>query len=339
MGRTLTPFESATSRVQASRLRQLALNALSKYALRPAQLRFIRNGENCTFLLTDVKGAKYLIRVHRGRHHSPASIEEELAWLAHLAVLGFKVPRPVQSRSGAFLEWAEAPGVPSPKAVAVFAWLEGRSIEYATTQERMRNVGRLLAQLQLNPPPRPPSHRRYWDAAGLLGPNATFGGIDHLRGIRKSEQAAITRGRRLLLGKLRAFERRFPRRLGLIHADLHFGNILGREGQAVAAIDFDDCGHGFHAYDLVMPIISVYSRSAVHRANLRAALMEGYREFQRWDEHDDVILEHLIAARRLVMLGWLNARADNPNLKPHFAGALKRALRTLRESYGICVSN
>jgi Ser/Thr protein kinase RdoA (MazF antagonist) len=56
--------------------------------------------------------------------------------------------------------------------------------------------------------------------------------------------------------ELQRFERRFPERLGLIHADLHFGNFLDT-GAGPAAIDFDDCGRGFLAYDLAVPLTRI----------------------------------------------------------------------------------
>ena len=39
---------------------------------------------------------------------------------------------------------------------------------------------------------------------------------------------------------------------GLIHADLHHGNLLLHD--SLTAIDFDDCAYGSYAFDLAMPI-------------------------------------------------------------------------------------
>jgi Ser/Thr protein kinase RdoA (MazF antagonist) len=59
--------------------------------------------------------------------------------------------------------------------------------------------------------------------------------------------------RRRLLTRLRRIERKRPERLGVIHADLHFGNLL-RTRDGMSAIDFDDCGRGFYAHDLAVPL-------------------------------------------------------------------------------------
>ena len=40
---------------------------------------------------------------------------------------------------------------------------------------------------------------------------------------------------------------------GLIHADLHHGNLLLHD-DSLTAIDFDDCAYGSYAFDLAMPI-------------------------------------------------------------------------------------
>jgi len=48
-------------------------------------------------------------------------------------------------------------------------------------------------------------------------------------------------------------------RFGLIHGDLHQENYFFHDG-AVCAIDFDDCGWGWFAYDLAVPLSELRTR-------------------------------------------------------------------------------
>jgi Ser/Thr protein kinase RdoA (MazF antagonist) len=110
---------------------------------------------------------------------------------------------------------------------------------------------------------------------------------------------------------------------------LHFGNLLA-VGTGIGAIDFDDCGFGFYVYDLVIPYISMQNILGKKRkkkfALYKNALIDGYKSVRSWDQDDEQLFPHLVTARKLLMLGWLNSRSDNPRLKKHLKGAIKRAL-------------
>lgn len=165
-----------------------------------------------------------------------------------------------------------------------------------------------------------------------MGADARFGSIDSLAGVRPELQATISRARKLVLKELRQFERQFPERQGLIHADLHFGNILSA-GEELVAIDFDDCGYGFHAYDLAVPMLSLEGMVGREKRKrlpeFEGALISGYSAKKTWDHHDERIFPYLIAARRLAMLGWLSSRRDLPRLKKLLNRAASDAARSL----------
>ncbi len=105
------------------------------------------------------------------------------------------------------------------------------------------------------------------------------------------------------------------------------------------AIDFDDCGHGFHAYDLAVPLLAIERLAAGkgrdRHLEFKQALIEGYTTKRSWDRYDEEIFPHLLTARRLAMLGWLNSRSDNPRLKEHLPGAVERTLDRLKRDYDL----
>ena len=124
--------------------------------------------------------------------------------------------------------------------------------------------------------------------------------------------------------------------MGLVHADLHFNNALQNKN-GLGAIDFDDSGFGFYAYDLVIPILSMENilgeKRKAERPKFRQALLSGYKSVRTWDEEDEKILDVLIGARRLLMLGWLNSRADNPRLHKYFQEQLKKVVTLFKKGF------
>jgi Ser/Thr protein kinase RdoA (MazF antagonist) len=325
------PFAQSSYLAQVRRLRALAETAVKHYPLRVRKIEFIHHGENATFQVVAVNGRKYLLRICRNDYHTKPALLEELQWLAHLDSRGLKVPKPMRSKARHLTETVRHPDFPEGRNCCLFEWIEGKFVK-ALKPHHMFQVGQILADLQDNSSTRRVRHRRYWTAEGLVGAAPKFGSIDKLKNAGAHEQREITRGRKAVLRALRKYGRKFPRRQGLIHADLHFGNLI-RSGKTLGAIDFDDCGYGFHVYDLVVPYLSAEGMVANKKRlpEYKNALIEGYKTRRAWDQHDEAIFEHLVMARRLLMLGWLDSRSDNPRLKKYLKKAVARALKHLRE--------
>lgn len=330
----LTNFSQMTYRAQVLRLKRLGQMALHRYPIQVKQIFFIHHGENTTFRVLAKNGKQYLLRIHRSDYHSRNGILEELRWLDRLAKKKFQVQKIVRSKSGKLLECIQHPDVPTPRNVCVFEWVEGRFLEKSLRPHHLFELGQLIGQLHLDTKKIQVKARRYWTADGMLGKNAKFGSIDSLTGVRDKDQKRITEARKKNLKKLKALEKKFPQKCGLIHADLHFGNIISTK-TGLLPIDFDDCGFGFLAYDLLIPLLSVKNvlgkRKGKQLPHFKAALLLGYQEFHPWTDADEGILRELLTARRLLMLGWLHSRSDNPRLKKHFKGAVHFTLQYLKK--------
>ena len=101
-----------------------------------------------------------------------------------------------------------------------------------------------------------------------------------------------------------------------IHADLHLGNILFRDGE-LRVLDFDDMAIGPPVQDLWL---AVPGRDETSLA-LRAALIEGYEEFRLFDHATLSLVEPLRGLRMVRYAGWLARRWHDPAFKagwPHF---------------------
>lgn len=333
----MNPFSQSSYLAQVRRLRALANKALNQYPIRVKSIEFINHGENTTFQVQSHNGRKYLLRVHRTNYHTPRAIQEELKWLERIAkTTDLAVPIPVRSKNGKLIESVDYPGVDQKRNCDLFAWVDGRFVRKSLSPRHLFQLGQVIGRLQKNSRALPVHHRRYWTAEGLVGKNPKFGIIDDLAGVSWRQQKVISHARRRTLKKLQWFEKKFPDRLGLIHADLHFGNIITNNGR-LGLIDFDDCGFGFHAYDLTSPLLSVQfhlgPKGKKRFPQFKKALIEGYATHMPWDKHDEDVLAHLLLARSLTMLGWLNSRSDNPRLRAYLPKAVKRSLNYIKHGF------
>jgi Ser/Thr protein kinase RdoA (MazF antagonist) len=327
----IKPFTEISYLSQVRRLRSFAWIVLKQYRVNFRKLEFIHHGENATFKVTTINGSVYLLRVHRNDYHTIDAIHEELNWLMKIAESKGIVPKPVFSKNNRLVETISAPELDLIRNCCLFHWVDGKFINKSILPKHMYKIGELLARLQNHAPKT--TSRRYWDADGLLGLKAKFGSIDSIAGASKKEQQMITAARKKTLLRLKKYQAKHPKRLGLIHADLHFGNLLA-VGSDIGAIDFDDCGFGFYVYDLVVPYISMQNilgkKNKKKYVIYKTALINGYKSIKNWDQEDDDLFSDLVTARKLLMLGWLNSRLDNPKLKKHLKGAIKRALVHIR---------
>ena len=110
---------------------------------------------------------------------------------------------------------------------------------------------------------------------------------------------------------------------GLIHADIVRENIFVRK-DAVAFIDFDDCGFGFRLFDLATTLLR--NRREPSYPALREALLSGYAAARPQARAE---LEHLplfLLLRALTYIGWAAGRPDLPDN----AGRLQRYVADAR---------
>lgn len=330
-------FSDASYLGQVRRLRQLAEAAVLRYDIKSPAITFINHGENATFRV-DGKGSKsFLLRVHRENYHTKEAIHEELGWLRRIrSIEGMFAPKPVKSKSGNYLETVSSPGIPDSRFCDLLEWVDGRFIYKSATPRHLFLLGQLIAKLHRSTKNVKVKHRHYWDANGLVGSSPKFGTIDKISGLDKAKQSVITEGRKEVLAYLRKFEKRFPDRLGLIHADLHFGNFLINKGE-LGAIDFDDCGFGFHAYDLAVPLthIAYLCKDPQKEKFLRYVdeIQNGYASQGSWDHHDEKALPYFYTARKLTMVGWADSRSNNPRLKKRLLSRAKELSQYLKTDW------
>ena len=325
-----TPFRQASALAQIRRLRAVASEAVTRFPIRARKISFIHHGENTTFEIDAAGGKKFLLRVHRHGYHTRAAILEEMRWLDRLSKQDeLATPRPLRSKSGSLLETAGGPGLDAARECSLLHWVDGRFVFKAARPVHFERIGTAIARLHESTRGVDVKHRRYWTAGGLVGPQPKFGEYKNLPGATQREQRIIDEAKNKSYRELLSYERKFPERMGLVHADLHFGNFLFQDG-SLGVIDFDDCGLGFHAYDFAVPLVALPMALGESRLGeiprYREAMLNAYAKAASFDEHDDRAVTSLVIARRLSILSWINHRIDHPGLRARLKGVIERAV-------------
>jgi Ser/Thr protein kinase RdoA (MazF antagonist) len=109
----------------------------------------------------------------------------------------------------------------------------------------------------------------------------------------------------------------------LIHADLHYGNLLF-EGRTVRAIDFDDCGFGPLLYDPAVMLSAILDWGEYPA--LRAALLEGYRRVRPLSAEHESYLDTFIALRQMQDAMWVLEWRKHPAIRSDWAALARRCL-------------
>ncbi|MEV7807090.1 phosphotransferase [Microbispora sp. NPDC088329] len=331
-----TPFEALSRAGRTRRLAALARTALSAYDVPVARLTAMAKGFNTTFRVDGADGRRYVLRVQRPGGPSPEMVRSEALWLRALRRdTALAVPEPVPTRTGDLLTVAEHAEVPAARSCVLYHWVDGRFLDTALTTAHLRRVGAFTAHLHL--------HSAGWTApAGF-----TRGRVDAVTepGRRtaappqeEAEQAArlvervhsaagaeIVRTVTDRVRRVRDALGRGPGAYGLIHGDLHQENYLFHRGE-VRAIDFDDCGYGHFVYDLAVTAGEL--AHLPHAADLRAALLAGYRAVRPLPaSHEDAIGD-FTALRRLQLTLWVLEERAQPMFRDDWRERVARGLES-----------
>lgn len=279
---------------------------MARYGLPAARLTLLQYEDNAVYRVDTAGGERFVLRIGAAEGHGAARQRSELAWLSALARdSDLLIPRPLPATDGALLATVGVEGVPKPRHCALFRWLPGRPPGPEVDAATAAAIGALAAGLHAHADrfvPPPDFARPTWDLDGLF-PLAA----DPARLASRLSQhaqrilaATVARLRRQL-----AALRPGPADWGLIHADLHRGNLLVRQGRA-GAIDFDDCGWGYRLFDLAT-VLSSLRRFVPPRAfaPLRAALLDGYARLRPLPAQLDAWLDAGTTLRELQIVAFI----------------------------------
>jgi Ser/Thr protein kinase RdoA (MazF antagonist) len=290
------------------KLRKLARNALEKYGLDDAELKFKSYSGNGLYQVvipssgrseSPLPPGRYALRLHQPGYMKPEYISSELDWLSALCVAGIDVPKPFKNMDGDWLTLAEGNyDIPRERNCTLLSWVEGRFLERGLRPHHFKSLGEVMGRMheQAMHWKKPKGFRRpHWDYEGLFGDGFDYGFVAQKarEAIPKEHQQAFkdimerVDEARQQLGKGK-------RSYGLIHADL--GNTVYHEGMA-RPFDFDDCGFSHWIFDHGVVMAHYLLDCEKISIEMRDSLIEGYQRTSVLPESNLEYIDLFTAAR------------------------------------------
>jgi Ser/Thr protein kinase RdoA (MazF antagonist) len=298
----------------------------------PVRVSLLNRGFNDTYLVTGADGGRRVLRVYNREKYwirSESDLRFELDLLEHLAAAGLGVIRPYRRTLGDRLGRLAAPE--GERCFALFTHAPGTPLYEGTlTTEQWRELGSGIARMHLAMDAFRTGHHRYHLDERILVDRPLAGLARYAGSDRAAADLAElgTAGARLTaeIRRLRAIGGAY----GIIHADLHRGNThIDGDGRFVT-FDFDHCGFGLRAYDLV----TLYrGPDAPDEDRERwAAVLAGYQQVRPLSRSEVAAFGVLAACRAMWDLGdWLGATDRNGDAWVTEA-AIAKLLATVRKT-------
>jgi Ser/Thr protein kinase RdoA (MazF antagonist) len=328
---------------QAARLHQLALAAVSRWSLDCVRIEAIKVRENAVYAVHTADRKRVVLRVHRLGYHSDEALHSELTWMKALAEHGIEVPRAIPSRTGKPFELIDFEGVPGPRQVDLFEWIEGRqlgsveqgmSAEFQWIEQIYGTVGELAARMhnqscKWQPPQE--FERHSWCGEGLAGETPLWGRFWELEALTSRQRALFEQLRARISRGLADFGTTSDR-FGMIHADLVPENILV-DGKRLRIIDFDDAGFGWHMFEIATSLYFIRRESFYEVA--RDALIAGYRRHRPLPDEHLHLLPMFLAARGTTYLGWVHTRKGEATARELTPQLIELAVAAANDYLGV----
>ncbi|WP_246303146.1 phosphotransferase enzyme family protein [Paenibacillus plantarum] len=252
--------------------KQAALNAIQNYDVNWELIRFNQLSDTCTFVLETSKNESFLLRIHS--EMSNEEINSELLLLEALhEKIDFVIPKAILNRYGSRTIEIQLENGFRCNA-SLMSWVEGEHSKGGLTDDQIYREGVLLAKL----------HQASQDFELTTNfKRPTWG--EH------SFRQAITRLTRYYNRFLSETEynlyvsaaeqisswivmlHKDRNSHGLIHGDLHQGNIVFHNGEP-RPIDFGRCGFGYFLYDIAHTILGLYPAQ-------RELVIKGYESIRK----------------------------------------------------------
>lgn len=312
-------YSRLTNRGKLTRLRGLALSALSQYGMEESRLDYHGFETNLLYRVTSHGGDRYMLRLASPGWRTREDLVNEALWLEALAKWGeVKAPRVVPALSGERVLALESAQVPDPRYATLFSYLPGRSLENFLTEPYLRKMGILMARLHV--------HGGEWNRPA----DFTNHSFEHYlsRGEEErlfSPEVMAERPRReteYLYAVRDLVEEEYAglnrKDLRVIHCDLWHGNIRVHRGDLLP-FDFEDTILGFRLHDMAMAMLDLREDTDEKGYPvLLDAFRRGYESVLDWPEGN---MENLQAGRVLWQMNWL-ARFWPEGLEKRWKGKL-----------------
>ena len=296
--------------------------AADAFGIDAAKIEPLSHSENVVVQIATTDGERLVMRLHRPGYNTRAELDSEVAFVDSLRAFGVRTPEPVPTKAGGHYATVQVAGI--DHEVGVISWVDGAPLGGPLDSgdgdglvAHYREIGKIAAQVRAHHAVwKAPAGfvRRRWDADALMGPDPLWGRFWEAEPLTDAQRQLFAQGRAHLHEALSALPTDGGH-FGLIHSDLHLGNVMAH-GDELTVIDFDDCGYGWFVHELAVALHPVAGESFESEA--RASLVDGYRSVHPLSDDEVALIDTFLAVRSLMIVGWLAARPEVPAY-PHFA--------------------
>lgn len=275
----------------------------------------LKYSENIIYKISFENSEPVVFRIHRLGYHSFDELESELIWMNEICTeTDLLLPEAFVGKDGKFLQTLiSSSGI--KYFCSVISFLYGKAVGELKGMELINNmeiIGKMTAKLHLqsiNRNNRKKLKRPNWDTDEFFGNNAVWGHWFNYKGLTENDIKLFTDCQNKIITSLDKYGRT-PENYGMIHADMHFFNIIS-DGEKAQIIDFDDCGYGFYLYDLGCTLVT-YSEDL---DTLTDSWLKGYEHIRPLGKDDKDMIPAFILLRRIVRLAWLSTHSDSDTAK------------------------
>ncbi len=308
-------------------------------------LSLLHRSENVVFLVSAPTGESLaVLRVSRPGYHTLEEIRAEIRWLDRLQcereegnLSTVKTVEVIRNREGEALTLVMVEG--QLFVCLLFEYLEGTPPDLFNDETAVLNfyeIGKIAACLHRQTGEWQESRRlcrRCWDYENMLGPYGLFGDWRRTKELNSQEFDLLEWICLVIKGCLEQYGKN-EKNYGLIHGDLRAANLIGGNGPdspSLQVIDFDDCGFGWHMYDLAASVSFVEREARV--TQWVKAWLDGYQTILPLEAADLRMVPVFIMARRIQLLAWITSHEDSDLVKELYPG-FARGTVELAVQYG-----
>ena len=297
----------------------LTLNKiLALYDLEDAEAESIRHYDNLIYKIKTEK--TYALRICSPKI-TQKQLKNEIDWLIALREdTDLLVPQPVANKQDDFVTQLE------DRCCVLFEWLKGKPVSRMMSPEVAKKIGEMMARLHLHASGyvRDRLKNRIGDRDYFFGTNSWWQTKaqkrlpdDYQSLMPAIEKAACSIDR---LDKS-------PEQFGMIHSDLHFGNIINN-GENYAIIDFGDCRMGYYLLDLAVTEAEFKDYSNADK--LIPIFRESYHNRRGYlPSNEDIGTFEVMSS--LLLLEWI-FESSSEKVREDKAMWIDRIVETIRET-------
>jgi Ser/Thr protein kinase RdoA (MazF antagonist) len=202
-----------------------------------------------------------------------------MLWLSDLRrTMRLPVPEPVAMLDGSLVGNVYTGDVPAPRkfAFVLLRWVPGEEKLNDFSVPEAFSLGSYIAKLHRHAEQYPIPEdfvRPRWDWQYMFGSSSPLWSVGPL--LFSEEEMEVLKARAEWVRRDLQYIGESRDAFGIIHSDLHPGNLLNHEG-ILYALDFDHCGWGYYMYDLTMSYMGL-GRFGARSEEMGEALFKGYQ--------------------------------------------------------------